>query len=143
MRARAVAALHHHHNLLLLPLLPPHHLTTYLPQVVGSVTALMPEMIHRQRAWFSIGSQFFFTTGWVFFTIGAAAQVVLYGPGFLLFAGLNWLVAASLWFFAFIVRFCGAWYYRVPILSFATAVRRQLHCVRRGWAGLRWAGRRH
>jgi len=96
-------------------------LYTVLALVVSSVTALMPEMLHRQRAWFSIASTIFFTIGWIFFVIGAAAYVTLTAPGFLLFGSLLWLVASCLWVVSFLIRMCSSWYYFVPILSFATA----------------------
>lgn len=42
-------------------------LYTVIALIVASVTALMPEMVHRQRAWFSIASTLFFLMGWIFF----------------------------------------------------------------------------
>jgi hypothetical protein len=96
-------------------------LLTVLSLVVASVTALMPEMLHRQRAWFSIAAQILFTFGVLLWAIGAAAFVVETGPGFQLFGSLLWLLAGGLWFVAFLARLHGAWYYFVPVLSFATA----------------------
>jgi hypothetical protein len=89
--------------------------------VVGSVTALMPEMVMRQRAWFHVASTVKYLLGWVFFTIGAAAMVVLRGPGFLLFGSLLWLVASSLWTLSFMTRCCGHYHFDVPVMAFATA----------------------
>jgi hypothetical protein len=96
-------------------------LYTVIALVVASVTALMPEMLHRQRSWFSIASTVFFTTGWLFFTIAMCAYVVLSAPGFMLFGSLLVMVAASLWVFSFIIKMFGSYNYFVPILGFATA----------------------
>jgi len=96
-------------------------LLSVINMVIGSVTALMTEMMHRQRAWFSVGSTMLFTFGMLLFTIGAAALAVTNTPGFTLFGSILWICAAAMWMWSFLVRGCGAWYYFVPVLSFATA----------------------
>lgn len=96
-------------------------LQTILALIVAAVTALMAEMLHRQRAWFSIAATIMSMIGWVIFTVGAAAMVVMRGPGFLLFGSLLWLAATGLWVVAGLTRMFGTWYYFAPILSFATA----------------------
>jgi len=96
-------------------------LETVVALVVGAVTALMPEMLHRQRAWFGIAATLIKMVGWIIFLIGAAAMVIIRAPGFWLFGSLLWLAATALWLFASLVRMFGTWFYFVPILSFATA----------------------
>lgn len=96
-------------------------LQTIMALIVAAVTALMAEMLHRQRAWFSIAATIMSMVGWVIFTVGAAAMVVMRGPGFLLFGSLLWLAASGLWVVAGLTRMFGTWYYFAPILSFATA----------------------
>ena len=85
--------------------------------IVGSVTSLMPEMVLRQRAWFSIASQLLFTLGMAFFVIGAACYVT---QSLGLLASLLWLVASTLWLISFWVRLHGTWLYFVPLMAFAT-----------------------
>lgn len=49
------------------------------------------------------------------------AYVTLTGPGFMLFGSLMIMVASALWMVSFLARLCGAYYYFVPVLGFATA----------------------
>lgn len=49
------------------------------------------------------------------------AYVTLTGPGFMLFGSLMVMVGSALWMVSFLARLCGAYYYFVPVLGFATA----------------------